>query len=400
MSADLSTRIHLKGTSDELLSMLRTLRSFNRGKMCSLGSIRASYRSDDRNKKYISDIDMKNSELLEFVSESKNEIYVEARGPYGCFDMGKIIIFEALADSAPNAYFDGRITGFITGADVGYTATLSDGKMKTSYYEMPDDYLPAYDLDEDDDEYDKAEEELYYKLCEEKRQEYIEKFTEKTIYDPVTYTTIQLTNVNRRVERERPEFIVENGKLLRYTGKSSDVIIPDDVTEIDSGAFYNCKLIRSVVIPNSVTKISSEAFRGCINLKSITIPEGLMDIGEFVFAGCAGLQDEKGFFIANDILYKYFGEEKKVIIPPNVKRIAPYAFAHNYEINSVTLPEGMTQIESGAFDNCFISDIIIPDSVTQIDYSTVRNRRIHAHEGSFAMEFAKSNKRVRCKVIK
>ena len=54
-----------------------------------------------------------------------------------------------------------------------------------------------------------------------------------------------------------------NGILLRYTGDSKDVVIPDGVTSIGNGAFRWCRSLTSVTIPNSVTSIGYEAFEYC-----------------------------------------------------------------------------------------------------------------------------------------
>lgn len=45
--------------------------------------------------------------------------------------------------------------------------------------------------------------------------------------------------------------------------------IPDGITTISSGTFYNCAYLTSITIPNSVTNIGSDAFEGCDNLLTI-----------------------------------------------------------------------------------------------------------------------------------
>ena len=64
------------------------------------------------------------------------------------------------------------------------------------------------------------------------------------------------------------------------------IVIPDSVTEIRYGAFFNCKSLKNIVIPNSVTDIGSSAFWGCASLRSITLPDSITYIGDRAFSNC------------------------------------------------------------------------------------------------------------------
>ena len=54
------------------------------------------------------------------------------------------------------------------------------------------------------------------------------------------------------------------------------------------------------------------------------------------------------------ILKKYFPqpEETEIIIPENIKIIAPYAFSGCENLYSVRIPEGVESIEKRAFQKC------------------------------------------------
>ena len=105
-----------------------------------------------------------------------------------------------------------------------------------------------------------------------------------------------------------------------------ELVIPSDITEIKSYAFYKCSSLTSVTIPDSVTSIGYRAFYYCSSLTSVTIPDSVITIGDGAFLGCSSL-------------------------------------------TSVTIPDGVTTIESGVFYGCSsLTSVTIGDSVTTIGY--------------------------------
>ena len=120
------------------------------------------------------------------------------------------------------------------------------------------------------------------------------------------------------------DFEISNGKLVRYKGSDSNVVIPNNVTSIEYGAFKNCIIVKSITIPNSVTSIEYRAFENCISLE-------------------------------------------KVLIPSSVKNIGSYAFYNCESLITISIPNGVTNIGDGAFDGCDkLISITIPNSVTII----------------------------------
>ena len=67
------------------------------------------------------------------------------------------------------------------------------------------------------------------------------------------------------------------------------IVLPNQLQEIGTQAFFACDNLQEVVIPKSVTKVGAAAFSGCKSLKAITI-EGAPEIGEFSFANLEGVQ--------------------------------------------------------------------------------------------------------------
>lgn len=58
----------------------------------------------------------------------------------------------------------------------------------------------------------------------------------------------------------------------------TNLVIPNDITEIKQYAFDGCTGLTSVAIPNSVTSIGEYAFKSCTGLTSVTIPNSVTTI--------------------------------------------------------------------------------------------------------------------------
>ena len=88
--------------------------------------------------------------------------------------------------------------------------------------------------------------------------------------------------------------IDNNCRFIGYSAVSwcsvlANITIPDSVTSIDNGAFFNCSGLTSVTIGNSVTSIGGAAFGYCGGLTSVTIGNSVTSIGGSAFYGCSRL---------------------------------------------------------------------------------------------------------------
>ena len=126
--------------------------------------------------------------------------------------------------------------------------------------------------------------------------------------------------------------------LVRYTGTSTEVEIPNDVTEIKSNAFFECSDLTSITIPDSVTTIGGRAFGYCSGLTSVTIGSGVTSVGESAFERCINLTS--------------------ITIPDSVTTIGRWAFGYCRNLRSITIPSSVTSIGEGAFEGRFETESI------------------------------------------
>ena len=155
--------------------------------------------------------------------------------------------------------------------------------------------------------------------------------------------------------------------LVRYTGSSSSVVIPNSiiheeveypVTAFHARLFRDTKVknkIKKVTIGDAVTSIGDFSFEGCSSLVSITIGKSVSNIGSSAFSGCLNLTS---IIIPNSVtaIGSYAFEDCKslssITIGNNVKSIGNKAFYYCVSLKAITLPKSLATIGDDVFSNC------------------------------------------------
>ena len=180
-----------------------------------------------------------------------------------------------------------------------------------------------------------------------------------------------------------------------------EVDLPMYLEEIPDNTFYGCKSLESIYIPMYVKSIGKRAFYKCSSLQSVFLTDSVVYIGKQAFGyGISHSTDDMAkqltiscfegtaahkYAIENNIqcevipLYEYTTDGKTatltsyngagadLVIPSTidgytVTRLG-YCLFENSMMKYVTIPESVTYIEWGVFDNCYnlervyISDI-------------------------------------------
>lgn len=132
-------------------------------------------------------------------------------------------------------------------------------------------------------------------------------------------------------------------------GKTGEVIIPDEVVEIEEGAFGGCELLTSVIIPDTVTKMGEGVFCGCELLSKVRLSVNIKTIESHTFGGCSSLET--------------------ITIPKGVTWIGVEAFSHCSSLVTITIPNSVRRIAHSAFSSCrSLSSVTIPQRTKiQID---------------------------------
>lgn len=154
------------------------------------------------------------------------------------------------------------------------------------------------------------------------------------------------------------------------------------VTAIGNYAFYSCIYLRNVTIPQSVTSIGDHAFELCRCLTSVTINDAATSIGKAAFEQCEELETlklgEHITTIGEDAFFDCHVLDN-VTIPDSVTSIGDSAFCCCYNLQTISLGKNIETIGDdhivGLFDGVFyachkLSKITIPEKVEKIEYGT------------------------------
>ena len=164
---------------------------------------------------------------------------------------------------------------------------------------------------------------------------------------------------------------------------TTDLVIPDGITEIKQHAFYGLQCIKTLTISDGVTSVGKNAFRNCSGLISVFIPDSVKTISSDAFASCSGLTGVyitdiaawcKIDFYSNPLRYAkniYLNNEpiNNLVIPNEITEIKNETFGYAQNITgTLTIHNNVTSIGDAAFINCsgLTGTLVIPNSIENI----------------------------------
>ncbi|MBQ8381424.1 MAG: leucine-rich repeat protein [Clostridia bacterium] len=134
---------------------------------------------------------------------------------------------------------------------------------------------------------------------------------------------------------------------------TSDMVVPEGITEISSYAFAGFDSLTSVTLPDSIEAIGSGVFRECANLKSVKLPAFITTVSGNLFRECSSLAS--------------------VELPSKVSRIEGYAFYKCASLSSIALPDSVRTVENYAFSESGLSQVALNEGLTSIGYYSFSN---------------------------
>lgn len=181
---------------------------------------------------------------------------------------------------------------------------------------------------------------------------------------------------------------------------STDAVIPDSVTEVRAGAFYENAVVTSVTFGKAPAgedfTVGDQAFSQCKALKKISLPEGLTGIAENMFYYCTSIEEivipstvakieNKAFYYCTSLSKLTFAPTPDGQEPVKLEILdaKSYSYAPFYgckELKEITFPERLTYIGSYAFGGspatgnnhyavyAYIEKVYLPSTLERIGF--------------------------------
>ena len=196
----------------------------------------------------------------------------------------------------------------------------------------------------------------------------------------------QLDASAARVKLKEGTRFVDDSACLRLPNLA-EAVIPEGVERIGASAFRDCRNLTRVSLPSTLAELGPEAFLDT-GLTRIALPAALTRMGENALVtagahhehGCPSLKEvtvdpeNPRYFVRDGLLTErwssgkgrvllYLGSEGidgKVVIPPQIVAIAPYAFNGARDVRELHLSDQIQSIGvRGLSVNCFVELIHI-----------------------------------------
>ncbi len=154
------------------------------------------------------------------------------------------------------------------------------------------------------------------------------------------------------------------------------ITLPETVTEIGEGAFFDCFELREVNIPRGVKEIKANTFAACKSLSELDIPEGVKSIGDSAFSNCQALSKinlPDGIPEICDYMLSGCMSLKTITLPKSIEKIGKWAFRDCKALETLEIPDGVTEVNILAFADCMgLKTIILPASIKKMKNYTYR----------------------------
>lgn len=164
-----------------------------------------------------------------------------------------------------------------------------------------------------------------------------------------------------------PETVTHVPKFAFSRAPFNKLTVSDKLVSIGDEAFFE-SAVAIVELGDSVSQIGTGAFYNCTKLTDVRLPTSVVAYGDSVFARCSSLQNvnlEQASSIARNMFENC--TSLTVVTTPTVALIPERAFYGCSSLVTVTVSEGVEAISSDAFIGCSsLTHLYLPITLEQI----------------------------------
>lgn len=178
------------------------------------------------------------------------------------------------------------------------------------------------------------------------------------------------------------------GNAFGYNPNLTRVTVPESVETLPESVFWGCYALQVIDIPASVSSIEEYALPGWGDLKTVRIDpanawyesidgipyeKATHTMVVYPSAHGASYTVEAGTERISDV-FSYNRMLESIILPQSVTEIDEGAFSGCTSLERISLPMGLKEIPSRAFDDCFmLADIVLPPFLERIGEGAFSN---------------------------
>ncbi len=179
-------------------------------------------------------------------------------------------------------------------------------------------------------------------------------------------TCPQLTDINISTMNT----LTATGNYVFYNTGFTTMTLPNSITSMGYCPFYSCQKLTSINVPTGIDYVPYDFCNNCPNLVSVQMHDGIRVVRHNAFYGCSSLPAIELNDSIESIEYNAFRDCEKLVLdklPANLLVIGDAAFLNTKAMTgTLTIPAGVFQIESNAFNGSNIAAAILPDSISSM----------------------------------
>ena len=169
---------------------------------------------------------------------------------------------------------------------------------------------------------------------------------------------------NHFIDDDGVLYSIDYGSLITFPALHSNTYtLKDECISIEKAAF-SYSHIESLTLNQQLKTINDYGFQACKNMTSISIPQLTTHIGYYAFNQCEKLKSIElptSITVLNSYLFAECGFTE-FIVPPNITSILSFCFYKNAQLQHVILSVNLKALSGGVFSECHPNIVIeFPD---------------------------------------